>query len=156
MIDTQIWIYSKKIPTKERFESEVLFDKTMKLHLKAMNFFQKLPSETIFYFSSQQIGELFHSLAFRGLKIPLEDTKKFIFNLIKSDNVKIIPYSKLDLEKAINLSTRSNIHVWDYLCVIPLISHVSKIYTIDEHFKDKTFSEFGISIKNPLTNWETI
>ena len=156
MIDTQIWVYSKKIPKKDKFESEVLFDKAMKAHLKALDFFNGLSEDTNIYFSYQQVGELFHSLAFRGSKVPLKATKEFILDLIKSDNIKIIQYSNRDLEKAISLSSRSNIHIWDYLCVIPLIAYISKIFTTDEHFKDKTFSDFGVSIENPLYDWQQI
>ena len=156
MIDTQIWIFSKKAPKKVKFDSDEDFDKAMILHEKALEFFSKLPEDSILYFSTQEIGELFHSLSFRGSKVPLKDTKGFIHDLINSDNVKIIPYVISDLKRALDLSTRSNIHIWDYLCVIPLIGHVSKVFTTDMHFKDKSFSEFDISIENPLGTWQNI
>ena len=156
MIDTQIWIYSKKKPIRTKFESETDYLKTMELHQKAEKFLKSFTGEVIIYFSIQQIGELFHTLAFRGVKIPVNEANEFINILINSDNIIVIPYSTDDLIKAMILSARSKIHIWDYLCVIPLINHISKIYTVDSHFKDKTFIDLGISIENPLEVWQTL
>ncbi|MHA1358126.1 MAG: hypothetical protein ACTSRC_08450 [Candidatus Helarchaeota archaeon] len=156
MIDTQIWIFSKKVPTKVKYDSDSDFQDAFKLHKKATQFFQNLPNDTIIYLSIQQIGELFHTLSFRGFKMALAQTKEFINDLINSKHIKIVPYSLKDFKRAIELSVRSRIHIWDYLCVIPLIEHISKVYTTDAHFKNETFSELGLSIENPLDTWQNL
>jgi len=93
MIDTQVWVYSKKAPQKEKFDSELDFKNALELHERATNFFRNISKDSIIYFSTQQIGELFHSLAFRGLKLPIGEVKTFINILINSKKVKLIPYS---------------------------------------------------------------
>ncbi|MHA1383385.1 MAG: hypothetical protein ACTSR3_06485 [Candidatus Helarchaeota archaeon] len=156
MIDTQIWIYSKKIPKKELYQSKKEFQKALESHGKAKTFFKNLPKKTIIFFTIHQLGELYHSLSFRGLKIPYEQTKKFIEQLFNSKNIKIIPYSINDIKKAIELSAIAKIHIWDFLCVLPLKNHISMIYTNDIHFKDKIFRDLGFQSENPLDIWQKL
>lgn len=154
MVDTQIWVFRKKIPLQEKYDNSVDYQNALKLHQKAIEFFDNLLKKTIIYFTTHQIGELFHVFAFRGLRIPLDETFQFIYDLMHSKNTRVIPITDDDLTRAINLSAKSNIHIWDYLCIIPLTNYVSKIYTTDSHFKDESFIQFGIDIENPLNSWE--
>jgi len=156
MVDTQIWIFSKKIPKKDKYNSEFDFQKALKLHKKAKKFFQNLPEKTIIYISTHQLGELYHSLSFGGAKIPFEQSKNFILELCRSKNVEIIPYTEQDIKTALKLSTESKIHIWDYLCVLPLLEHLKLIYSNDIHLKDKTFSNLGLKIENPVEIWQKI
>jgi len=156
MIDTQIWIYSKKIPKKELYDSENDFENALELHNKAVEFFSNLPEKTIIFFSIHQLGELYHALSFRGRKIPHEKTKKFLDQLFNSKNVKIIPYTENDLKKGMELSSITKIHVWDFLCVLPLVNSISILYSNDIHFNDKIFRNLGLKIKNPLSVWQKL
>ena len=58
--------------------------------------------------------------------------------------------------EAIQLSMKSGIHIWDYICVLPLYNHVEILYSCDEHFKHKSFKSLGPKIENPLDIWITL
>lgn len=156
MIDTQLWVYRKKIPVKNKYQNSLDFQNAMKLHQNAVKFFKNLPNDTLIYLTLHQIGELFHAFAFRGLRTPINQTRQFIHDLMNSKSARVLPISDKDLREAIDLSAKSNIHLWDYLCVIPLKSYISTIYTTDIHFRDESFRQFDIPIENPLSSWEDL
>jgi len=53
---------------------------------------------------------------------------------------------------AVTDSSKSNIHVYDYLVGYPLRGIIDKIYTADEHFQHSDFQKI-CQISNPLTPW---
>jgi len=136
-IDTQLWVFAQKSPNKEHSKTFIT---------------QKIETEEI-AMTHHQLGEIFHSLAYRGEKSSLKFSQKYCFQLLDSQFIHWYPITLEDLKKCINLSAESGIHIWDYLCVTPLIKEIFEIYTCDTHFQHDSFRLFGKPIKNPLNQW---
>lgn len=103
--------------------------------------------------TTHQISEIFQVLGFRGLKIPLRNVERFCQKLIKSDFLSLYNISVEHINKALNLSIKSGIHIWDYLCIIPFYKEIAVIYSCDEHFNHESFKSLGPPIENPLNEW---
>jgi hypothetical protein len=59
------------------------------------------------------------------------------------------------VKEAYMLSTRSNIHIYDYLVVLPFKGEVEEIYSSDQHFQHPDFTSVA-KVVNPLEEWITI
>ena len=152
-VDTEIWAFAQKIPDKARFETERDFKEAMKLHKEASPFLEaKIGTEMVFM-TTHQLAELFHVLAFRGLKLPKDFAESYIKALTTSTSVRLRTVTPFHIERSIEMSRRSGIHIWDFICIIPLIEDIERIYTCDQHFLDPAFAKFGIEIDNPLSKW---
>lgn len=154
-IDTQLWVYSKKKPARAHFPDQERYDKALKAHEEALMFFKGLLEKpVVIYTTTHQICELYHALSFRGYRIPAIKSSEFIEKLTESDNVNVFDISWPDFVEALNRSKKSQIHIWDYLCVVPIKDDIKIAYTNDQHFKDETFNNLGFAIINPLSTWE--
>jgi hypothetical protein len=123
------------------------------LYIKTKEFLVDKLKNDMIYTSTHQLGEIFHVLSFRGSKLPLIFTRDYIKNLIKLDNVIIIHNEISHLKDAIKYSSESGIHVWDFLCILPLLDYVETIYSCDHHFFSEYFQHFNIIIENPIDFW---
>jgi predicted nucleic acid-binding protein len=77
-------------------------------------------------------------------------------SIIFSKTSRIIEATLEDVQKCIDLSLASNIHVWDFLCVIPLKDQVDVIYTSDKHFTHQSMQDLGVAIENPIGTWDEL
>jgi len=155
-IDTEIWTYSFKTPLKENYQDEENFQVDFSIHERALLFFKTLAGTVNYYMTTHQLCELYHVLRFRGTKMESTQVKKIIQSIRESKNATIINITAEHVVKSIELSVKSNIHVWDFICVIPLIDQIVKIYTTDQHFNNVTFKDLGVEIENPLGTWESL
>ena len=153
MIDTEIWSFSIKKPAKSRFRSVEDYASAVKFHEEAKQLIKKALSEDVIYMSMHQISEIFHVLAFRGTKLPLKLAKDYVRNLIDAKEIIKVDVSWEDLLESIQLSSTTGIHIWDFLCFVPLKKHIQAIYTADKHFTHKIFQRYNIEIINPLNHW---
>ena len=78
MVDTEIWAISKKKPDERKLTSREKFIKALKMHQKAKLFFRNTFPKLKVYMSLHQLAEIYHVLAFRGIKIPREDVESII------------------------------------------------------------------------------
>jgi len=67
-----------------------------------------------------------------------------------------VPIELDHIKLAIKLSKESGIHIWDFLCVIPILDHISIAYTVDIHFTHEIFQKLGLKVRNPLGKWISI
>lgn len=156
-IDTQLWSYSKKKPIREHFSNEKKFNEVHKTHREAKTFFSEIKkTEKPIFFSTHQIAEIYHVLSFRGHKIPVDQSIKFLKSLKTHKQMKIIEITWTHILDAFSKSLQSSIHIWDYLCILPIIDYIEVAYTSDRHFQHKTFQKTGLELRNPLSMWETI
>jgi len=65
---------------------------------------------------------------------------------------KIMPLLNNHVVEAFQKSSISNIHIYDYLVVIPVKEIVSKIYSADDHFQHEDFKAIS-EVINPLSPW---
>ncbi len=152
-VDTEIWSFAQKVPAKEKFMDKLKYEKFLKAHIEAKSFLKKVLSEEIIYMSLHQVAEIFHVLGFRGFKLPIDFVTEYVNALILSERVIKIPVTINHFQEALKLSKESGIHIWDFLCIIPIKEYIDRIYTVDKHFLHKTFQKLGIKIENPLKIW---
>jgi len=155
MVDTEIWAISKKKPDERKLTSREKFIKALKMHQKAKLFFRNTFPKLKVYMSLHQLAEIYHVLAFRGIKIPREDVESIIEAILEDDNIIKVAVTLEHLEEAIKESARSNIHIWDYLCFLPVKDYVDTVFSCDEHFI-KIGEEYGVEVINPLDIWITL
>lgn len=152
-IDTEIWIFAQKIPDLSKFQDKSEYSKALRLHEKASKFLNEKIYKSDIYMTNHQLCEIFHALAFRGMKLPRDFVSKYCNQLLSSEFMHWYQVLDSHIKQAIEFSIKSGIHIWDYICVLPLYNDVQVIYSCDEHFKHKTFQSLGPSIKNPLEEW---
>lgn len=146
-IDTEIWSFALKKPRKNAPEDE------KKRFILAHHFLTERITNDEIVLTTHQVAEIFHVLSFRGKKLPTTFTRSYIEHLLLLPNVSVIPISKSHLEKAMALSQDAGIHVWDFLCVVPLVKQIEIIYSCDKHMQSELFQTFKIPVQNPLNVW---
>jgi hypothetical protein len=85
--------------------------------------------------------------------LPVQFTIEYIENLMKLENVTIVDTNALHFQNAMSLCRISGIHIWDFLCVLPVVEKIEQIYTCDSHFKNRVFTDFNKPIENPIAFW---
>ncbi len=99
-----------------------------------------------------QIAEIFHVLAFRGHRIPLDEAVAVVESIIDDDSIVKVPVLAEHLKESFRESRETGIHVWDFLCFIPLKNYVDVIYSLDRHFV-KIGEIYGVKVVNPTKEW---
>ena len=155
-IDTEIWIFAQKIPDPSNFQDKSEYSKAFNLHQKSNKFLRQKIIENEISMTNHQISEIFHALAYRGKKIQKNIASKYCNQLLSSKFMHWYQVLDKHVKKAIEFSTISNIHIWDYICVLPLCNDVEILYSCDEHFKHKSFQSLGPKVVNPLKIWITL
>ena len=155
-IDTQIWIYAQKEPDVKRFINETDYQNHLQLHKKADLFIRNIIPKNHIGMTYHQIMEIYHSLGFTGNQIDRSFCLEYIQKLLDAKFMKWYNVAREDIKKALILSKEAKIHIWDYICILPMIHELNIIYTCDKHFQHSTFKQFKIPIDNPIGNWEIL
>ena len=152
LVDTEIWSLAKKKPVKERFKSDSDYERALKIHRACRKFFEEEFENIRIYMSLHQIAEIFHVLAFRGYGIPLDEAVEIVMGIIGDESIVKVPVLAEHLRESLKVSMETGIHVWDFLCFIPLRNHIDAIYSLDRHFV--TIGEmYGVRVINPAQEW---
>ena len=152
-IDTQLWAYAFKRPHESKFKSRKEFEEAIEIHKRANRFiYESLMNHTI-YLTTHQLAEIFHVLAFRGIRMNVRNAWEIVEKIMRSSRTVIVEFKKRHYKEALRLSSISGIHVWDYLCIIPLKDMVDVAYTNDKHFLHPTIRNLVPSIENPVGKW---
>lgn len=152
LIDTEIWSFGFKKPVRDMFESDDDYNAHFELHKKANLFLSEKLKNNIIFMSYHQLAEIWHVLTMRGKKIPEETAYSIIRDIMKSKNIILKNVTIEDIKQSLFLSKESGIHVWDFLVAIPCRDEIEVIYTMDKHFKDKSFKKIA-RIENPIGKW---
>lgn len=155
MVDTEIWSIAKKEPRRENFVSREEYARFLEMHKKAQGFFVNVFPELKLYMSIHQLAEIFHVLAFRGARIPRSQAEDIVKAIIEDSDIVKVPVTLDHVEEAVKGSAESNIHIWDYLCFIPVKDYVDAVFTCDSHFI-KMGEKYNVRILNPLGTWITL
>jgi predicted nucleic acid-binding protein len=148
LIDTRIWVLSIKFPyiTEQHKDYDI--------SLRAKTFVEKtIKDKNIILVSNQLVTEIFHVLVNRGIRIPSDHAKTYVSSIVKHKKTNFKGATKEILLKAIEFSSSSGIHIWDYLVVLPFKNSIDLIVTMDPHFQHPTLNSFA-SIKNPVDVWK--
>ncbi|RLE94482.1 MAG: hypothetical protein DRN04_03580 [Thermoprotei archaeon] len=152
VIDTEIWALAKKKPVAARFKSNEEYKRYLRMHSKAVEFFREKVPEIRIYMSLHQLLEIFHVLAFRGTRISLAEARKVVEIILQDKNIVKVPVLQSHVRKAVEDSSKIGIHVWDFLCIIPVVDFIDVAYSCDKHFV-KICEEYGIKLVNPVEEW---
>ncbi|UNQ73567.1 PIN domain-containing protein [Infirmifilum sp. NZ] len=152
MIDTELWSLAKKKPSAEKFKSRGEFEKFLMMHEKAKHFFREEVPDFKVYMSLHQLAEIYHVLAYRGIRIPPNEALELVHALLEDPNVVKVPTTAEHLREAVEMSTKTGIHLWDFLCFLPVRPFVEKVYSADKHFL--TIGKlYGVEVINPIAEW---
>jgi len=152
-IDTQIWVYAFKKPKREKFDSKEDYDVAAGMHNKAKSLIQEALTRHTIYITTHQLAELYHALAFRGVKLNVKEALNIVENIINSTRTVIVEVRRKHYREALRLSSLSHIHIWDYLCIVPLKDSIDVAYTNDKHFLHPTIKGLVPKIENPVNIW---
>jgi predicted nucleic acid-binding protein len=144
IIDTSLFEYGFVKPKESEF---------LDLHQKAkLWLIAVLKKEDIeILMSAYQIAEVLE--VFRRVGASHEAKESFI-DMVNEEFIKrVISYETV--MEAYMLSVRSNIHIYDYLVVLPFKEEVEEMYSADKHFQHSDFTSIA-NVINPLTGWITI
>jgi len=155
-IDTQIWVYAFKKPRKESFKNRGAFKEALQMHSNATKFLQDALGNHEIYITTHQLAEIYHALAFRGIRMNVRQALEIIDNIMKSSKTVLVEVKRRHYREALKLSSVSGIHVWDYLCVIPLKELIDVAYSNDRHFLHPTLRNLVPKVENPIGKWITL
>lgn len=155
-IDTQLWVYAFKKPRRNGFISNEEYERAIQIHSKAVRFIHSTLLNNIVYITTHQLAEIFHSLAFRGIKMDYRQALNIIEKIAKSTRTVIVEVKRRHYREALRLSSLSGIHIWDYLCIIPLKGLIDIAYTNDKHFLHPTMKSLIPKVENPVREWITV
>jgi len=151
-VDTEIWVLAKKKPVREKFRSQSDYERALKIHEGCRRFFEKDFENLRIYMTLHQVAEIFHVLAFRGYKIPLNEAFAIVDSLMKDDSIIKVPILAEHVIESLIASKETDIHIWDFLCFVPLKNYVEIIYSLDRHFLE-IGKRYGIKVVNPAQEW---
>ncbi len=126
------------------------------MHGKANGFTHDALVNHTIYIITHQLAELFHALAFRSVRMKSRQALDIIEKIVRSSRTMLVEVKKRHYREALRLSSLSGIHIWDYLCIIPLKSIIDIAYTNDRHFLHPTIKSLIPKVENPLEKWITI
>lgn len=152
MIDTQLWVLAKKKPSPSRFPSRDEYKRVLRAHELAREFFAKEYPRSRIYMSIHQMAEIFHALAFRGQRVPVEEARMLLEEIAADPKVVKVPLTLEHYREAASESSRTGIHIWDYLCLLPVKDYVDVVYSTDPHFRELCKS-YGLELINPVEYW---
>ncbi len=75
---------------------------------------------------------------------------------MKSSRTVLVEVKKRHYREALRLSSLSGIHIWDFLCIIPLKGLMDIAYTNDRHFHHPTIKSLIPKVENPIGKWITV
>lgn len=149
-VDTELWVYALKRPDPRRVPPREL-PGARRLHEAADRFLAECRDRDRIHTTLHQVSELYHALAFRGRRLPPAWAREFCVEFMRAADLHAT--EPAHVERALEMSQRSGVHVWDFLCVVPLQGHVERIYTCDRHFLSSEFKELRAPVENPVGHW---
>ncbi len=155
-IDTQIWVYAFKKPKEEGFKNRDSFKEALQIHSNAVRFLRGALANHEIYITTHQLAEIYHALAFRGMRMDVGQALEIVNRIMKSSKTVLVEVKKRHYREALKLSSVSGIHVWDYLCVVPLRGLIDVAYSNDRHFLHSTLRNLVPKVENPIGKWFTL
>ena len=154
-VDTQLWVYAFKVPQREKFTSEDEYRDALRMHSRANEFLRDALLNHVLYITTHQLAEIFHALAFRGVRMDVREALGIVERLVNSSRTVVVEVKRKHYREALRLSSLSRIHIWDYLCIVPLKKVIDVAYTNDEHFLHPTIKRLIPEVDNPVGKWIT-
>lgn len=155
-VDTQLWVYAFKKPSREKFANRDEYEEALRAHNIASKLIRDSLINHVIYLTSHQLAEIFHVLAFRGVRMNRKEALSITEKIMGSSRTVLVDVRKKHYREALKLSSLSGIHIWDYLCIVPLKGMIDLAYTNDSHFLHPTIKSLVPRIDNPIGRWITV
>ena len=152
MVDTEIWVFAKKRPLRSKFKSEGEYAKFLKAHVAAQEFFREVFPKLKIYMTAHQLAEIFHVLSFRGARVPLSESIRLVKLIVEDPGIVKVPVTCEHVRLAAELSAKTGIHIWDFLCILPVAGLVDVVFSCDKHFLE-IGRLLGVRVENPIPIW---
>ncbi|RLF03035.1 MAG: hypothetical protein DRK00_09265 [Thermoprotei archaeon] len=104
------------------------------MHERAREFFKSTFPRLRVYMSTHQLAEIYYVLAFRRARIPRGEAESIVRAIIEDGSIIKVPLTLERVEEVIQTSAESGVHVWDYLCFLPVKDYVNTVFTCDRRF----------------------
>ena len=111
-IDTQLWIYAFKKPLRRGFTSREEYEDALQMHRKASKLIQDALANHTIYLTTHQLVEIFHALAFRGVKMNRKEALDIVEKISGSSKTVLVEVKRRHYKEALRQSSLSGIHVW--------------------------------------------
>ncbi|MCS7264400.1 MAG: hypothetical protein NZ805_06170 [Armatimonadetes bacterium] len=121
---------------------------------QAQRFVREQVDSQVLAVSPQLLGELYHVLTERGLRITKTLAQQLVDDLLQGANIIYRSPDVAIIQEAIALSARTCVHIWDFLIVLPFRGILERIYTTDPHFLSCKNLQVA-PVENPLGLWVT-
>ncbi len=151
-VDTELWSFAKKRPVRRRFKSEEEFNLALEIHERVVEFFRDVFPSLHIYISHHQLIEIFHVMAFRGLRVPLHEALAIVERIMEDESIVKVPITADVIREALKESSETRIHVWDFLCFLPVRGFVDIAYSSDPLFR-VIGERYGVEVANPVGRW---
>ncbi|MBS7247335.1 MAG: hypothetical protein QXN15_10880 [Candidatus Jordarchaeales archaeon] len=151
-VDTEVWSIAKKRPAMEKFRSKEDYERAFRLHESCKRFFEEEFEKLRTYMALHQVAEIFHVLAFRGYRVPLDEALRIVVGIMEDDGIVKIPTSLGHVKESVEACKETGIHVWDFLCFIPVKNYVNVVYSLDKHFLT-IGKKYNVKVVNPAEEW---
>lgn len=142
LVDTNIWQFAFVKPRESEF---------VQIHELAKSFLSGLLDDNRVRIaaSAYQVAEIMEVLRKSGAD---EETRNQVRLDLGTTKFYVRDLSLNDVVKAAIDSSKSSIHIYDYLIAYPLRGIITRIYSADGHFKHPDLSSVA-EVVNPLAPW---
>ncbi|MBL7073647.1 hypothetical protein ISS37_00195 [candidate division KSB1 bacterium] len=146
LIDTRLWGLALKVPY---YDDK---DPVKEYALQADHFIRERLEQDLICVTTQLLAEIHHVLTTRGRKLPSSDAEVVVKEILDSERSIFRNPNKDTILQALRLSTKCDIHIWDFLLVLPFKGELDRIYTMDPHFRECKHLQVA-PVENPLGVW---
>ncbi len=89
-IDTQLWVYAFKQPLRKGLWVKKEYEDALKIHGKARVFLYEAFTKHTLYITTHQLAELYHALAFRGIRMNAREALAIIEKIMSSTRTVVV------------------------------------------------------------------
>lgn len=100
-IDTQLWIYAFKKPQRRGFTNREEYEEALRMHSKANELIRDALVSHVIYLITHQLVEIFHALAFRGVKIDRKEALDIVEKISGSSKTVLVEVKRRHYKEAL-------------------------------------------------------
>lgn len=147
LIDTRLWVLALKRAVYEQGTEE------HELGTRAQQVIEACLEHDHILLSGQLLSEVYAVATGRGRRITPTVVRGYIDTILSAPRARFLGTHADHYLEAIDRSSRSGIHIWDFLVVLPFRDSLDRIVTMDPHFRDPIFGDIA-TIENPMGVWK--
>lgn len=147
LIDTRVWVLALRAGVAPPGSPLALLGE------KARRLVADVRGTSTLLFTPQLVAEIHHVLTSRGThRLPATTASAYVAQLLADRRSRFRSPTRRQVIRALDLAAASNIHIWDYLVVLPWEGEIDRVLTMDPHYRHATFKGL-CRVENPLGLW---